>query len=113
GITVALPFLDMFLNDNGTALAATGQPLPSRFGPWFWGLGGDPEPFTPKMVGALEVPEQLMPIAKVKDYINVFTNFNVLTDGRPNLCHYSGWVALRTGHGPEGRGSLAGPSLLV
>ena len=31
-VTVGLPFLDAFLNNNGTALAATGQPLPVRFG---------------------------------------------------------------------------------
>lgn len=112
-VTVAIPYLDMFLDGNGAALAATGQPLPSRFGTWFWGLGVDPGPFTPKTVGALEVPEQLMPLVKVKDYVNVFTNYNVLTDGRPNLCHYTGWVALRTGSAPGGRGQLPGQSLDV
>ena len=113
-VTVALPYLDIFLNDSGTALAATGQPLPSRFGTWFWGLGVDPVPFTPKMPGAMnELPPQLAPLAKVKDYLNVFTNYNVLTDGRPNLCHYTGWVALRTGAAPGGRGQLGGQSLDV
>jgi hypothetical protein len=114
GVAVALPFLDLFLNDGGTALAATGQALPVRFGTWFWGLGVDPAPFTPANVGRMaEVPQQLAPLAKVKDYLNVFTNYNVLTDGRPNLCHYSGWVALRTGSAPGGRGQLPGQSLDV
>ena len=37
---VGLPLLDCcLLNDNGTAMAATGRPLPVRFGTWFWGLG--------------------------------------------------------------------------
>ena len=34
-VTVAMPFLDCFLNTNGTALAG-GAPLPTRFGTWFW-----------------------------------------------------------------------------
>jgi hypothetical protein len=115
-VTVSLPFLDIFLNENGTALAATGPgggtPLPSRFGTWFWGLGVDPNIFTPSSVGALkDLPLQLQPIDKVKQYVNVLTNFDVLTDGSPNLCHYTGWVALRTGATPPARGILPGASL--
>jgi hypothetical protein len=110
-VTVALPFLDAVLDENGTALAATGAPLPSRFGTWFWGLGCDPALFTPKTTGALtELTPQLQPLEKVKRYVNVFTNFDVLTDGAPNLCHYTGWVALRTGSPPQGRNALPGPS---
>jgi Protein of unknown function (DUF1552) len=113
-VTVALPFLDLFLNSNGTALAATGAPLPARFGTWFWGLGIDHEIFTPKTVGAnYDLPPQLEPLANVKQYVNVFTNYNVLTDGKPNLCHYTGWVALRCGAAPGGRGQLPGQSLDV
>ena len=111
-VTVGLPFLDVVLNENGSAFAATGQPLPARFGTWFWGLGIDPGIFKPKTVGALtELPPQLAALEKVKQHINVFTNFDVLTDGAPNLCHYTGWVALRTGSPPSGRGSLPGASL--
>ena len=40
-VTVGLPFLDCFLNTNGTALA-DGQALPVNFGTWFWGLGLNP-----------------------------------------------------------------------
>jgi hypothetical protein len=113
-VAVSLPVLDIFLNENGTAMAATDAPMPVRFGTWFWGLGVDPVPFTPKTVGPnFEVPEQLASLAKVRDYVNVFTNYNVLTDGRPNLCHYTGWVALRTGMSPTGRGDLPGASLDV
>jgi hypothetical protein len=111
-VTVALPFLNVFLNENGTALAATGNELPLRFGTWFWGLGVDPGVFKPKTVGPLgELPLQLQPLEKVKKYVNVFTNFDVLTDGAPNLCHYTGWVALRTGSVPAGRIGLPGASL--
>ena len=37
-VTVALPFLDCFLNGNGNALAS-GAPMPVRFGTWLWGCG--------------------------------------------------------------------------
>ena len=30
-VSVALPFLDVFLDGNGKAIAATGTPLPQRF----------------------------------------------------------------------------------
>lgn len=110
-VTISLPFLDILLNDSGTALAATGQPLPSRFGTWFWGLGVDPGIFKPKTASLADLPPQLMALEKVKQYINVFTNFDVLTDGAPNLCHFTGWVALRTGSPPPGRGNLPGASL--
>src|SRR5437764_683435 len=77
-VTVSLPFLDSILNESGTALAATGQPLPMRFGTWFWGLGCDPSIFIPKTTGSnYELPPQLAPIAKVKQQVNVFTNYNV------------------------------------
>ncbi len=39
-VAVALPVLDCFLNDSGTAYA-NGAALPVRFGTWFWGLGGN------------------------------------------------------------------------
>jgi hypothetical protein len=29
---VGLPFLELFLDNNGEALAATGAPIPTRFG---------------------------------------------------------------------------------
>ena len=38
-VAVALPVLDCFLNENGSAFASTNAPLPTRFGTWFWGLG--------------------------------------------------------------------------
>ena len=111
-VAVSLPFLELFLNESGTALAATGQPLPLRFGTWFWGLGCDPGVFKPKTVGPLtELPTQLQALDKVKQHVNVFTNFDVLTDGAPNLCHFTGWVALRTGGVPQGRGGIPGASL--
>jgi hypothetical protein len=112
-VTVALPLLDMFLNEGGTAMAA-GAPLPARFGTWFWGLGMNTEVFTPKTFGATwELPEQLKSLQKVKQHLNLYSNFDVLTDGKSNLCHYTGWVALRCGVVPANRTVLPGQSLDV
>ena len=41
-VSIGMPFLDCFLNTNGTALAATGAPIPTRFGTWYWGMGHTP-----------------------------------------------------------------------
>jgi hypothetical protein len=41
-VSLALPFLDCFLNTNGTALAS-GAPMPVRFGTWYWGMGHTPK----------------------------------------------------------------------
>lgn len=112
-VSVGLPFLDIFLNDNGTA-RADGQPLPVRFGAWFWGLGMDESIFIPKKVGAdYDLPPQIASWAPIKQHVNVFTRFNVPTDGKPELCHYSGWVALRSGVAPPARGVLSAPSIDV
>ncbi len=113
GVAVSLPFLDLFLNENGTAQAA-GTPLPSRFGTWFWGLGVDAEIFIPKTFGAnYEFPQQMKPLEKVRQHFNLLSNFNVLTDGKTNFCHYTGWVALRCGVTPATRSSLPSESLDV
>jgi hypothetical protein len=112
-VMVALPFLDCFLNEHGTALA-NGSPLPLRFGTWFWGLGMDSAKFVPTKVGAnYDLQPQTEAWGPIKQHVNVFSNFNVLTDGKPNLCHFTGWVALRTGAAPTGRGDLIYPSLDV
>jgi hypothetical protein len=113
GVAVALPFLDCFLDGNGTALAS-GEPLPVRFGTWFWALGMDEKIFVPKKVGAgYDLPPQIEAWKGVEQHINVYTNYNVLTDGKPNLCHFTGWVALRAGSAPPGRGILQNPSIDV
>lgn len=110
-VAVSLPLLDVFLNPNGNALASN-APMPSRFGTWFWGLGIDEAIFVPGRVGAdYDLPQQLAPLGDLKKHVNVFTNFNVVTDGKPNLCHFTGWVALRCGAVPAARGDLPQQSL--
>jgi hypothetical protein len=112
-VTVALPLLDCFLDGNGTALA-NGAPLPTRFGTWFWGLGMNKAIFIPKTTGAnFDLPEEIAALAPVRQHLNLLTNHRVIRDANPNLCHYTGWVGLRSGRVPTGRGDLPGESIDV
>jgi Protein of unknown function (DUF1552) len=100
-VTLGLPILNCFLNDNGTAFASDAAPLPVRFGTWFWGLGMNSQVFVPKTVGAdYELPEELSALANVRQHLNLFTGFNALRDSSPNLCHYTGWIISRSGSAP-------------
>jgi hypothetical protein len=113
-VTVGLPLLNCFLNNSGTASAASGAPLPVRFGTWFWGLGMDVKIFYPKKTGPdYDLPEEIASWQPVKQHINVFTGYRVLTDGRPNLCHLSGWVGIRCGQAPTDRISYPNESVDV
>lgn len=113
GVAVGLPLLDCFLNDNGTALAS-GAPIPVRFGTWFWGLGMDPQFFTPKKYGRdYDLPRQIAAWKDIQQHVNLFSNYNVVTDGKPSICHYTGWVAIRTGNAPPAQGVLDFPTIDV
>jgi hypothetical protein len=102
-VSVGLPLLNCFLNGNGDALAS-GEPMPVRFGTWFWGCGMNARIFTPAKTGAkFEFPEESAPLQKVRQHINMFSNYNAYRDGAPNLCHYTGWVIVKTGQAPDSR----------
>jgi len=110
-VSVGLPLLDCFLNDGGNAYAS-GEPMPVRFGTWFWGLGATNKIFVPSKVGTdYEIPEQLAPVARVREHVNLFTNLNAFRDGEPNLCHYSGWIIGRTGSAPKSGGEKPGETI--
>lgn len=112
-VTLGLPLLNVFLNENGTALA-DGLPIPIRFGTWSWGLGMSEAIFVPKKTGAdFDLPEEIAPLAPVQKHINLFTNFNVFKDDAPNLCHHSGWVVLRSGIAPMTRENRPGETIDV
>ena len=99
-VTVALPFLNCFLNESGTALAS-GAPIPMRFGTWSWGLGMSEAIFVPKKTGPnFDLPPEIASLAPIQQHINLFTNYHVFKDAAPNLCHHSGWVILRSGIAP-------------
>jgi hypothetical protein len=98
GIGVALPFLDMFLNNNGRALAATGQRIPVRFGTWVWGCGFVPERWVPSSTGAdYALPPDLEVLAPHKKDIAIFSGYDVKLDGVANKPHITGCLGLRTG----------------
>ena len=101
-VTVGLPFLDCFLNTNGTALA-DGQALPVNFGTWFWGLGLNPGRWEPAKPGKLEAMNvELQPLAAYKDKMNVFSGMKAFLDGKPNGVHFSGVQGMLTGTVPRG-----------
>ncbi len=101
-VTVALPLLDCFLNDNATALAS-GAPMPVRFGTWGYGCGGTASIFTPKNLGAgYDLPEEIKSWTPVRNHINLFSNTTAILDSAPNRNHFSGWVVARCGIAPTG-----------
>lgn len=101
-VTLGLPFLNGFLNENGTALAATGQALPSCFGTWFQGLGLSPGFWEPKEAGAIrEMPMQLKPLEAFKDKINVYSGMRVFLDSHPPKVHATGAIAVMGGGIPD------------
>jgi hypothetical protein len=112
-VSVALPLLNCFLNNNGTALAS-GAPIPVRFGTWGWGLGMNKSIFVPKKTGAnFDLPEEIAMLSKVRDKINLYTNFNAFRDANPNLCHTTGWIILRTGSAPANQVARPGETIDV
>jgi hypothetical protein len=113
-VTVGVPLLDCFLDGSGQAMAATGAPVPVRFGTWFWGLGVNPNRWFPDTAGTnYELKPELAPIKALQHKINVLGNFNVLLDGAPNLPHVSGGPAIRTGRALTAERGLPGESFDV
>jgi hypothetical protein len=99
-VIVGLPFLDLFLDGNGEALAA-GAPIPTRFGTWFWGCGVNNARWTPDKLGRdYDLKAELTPIGPHKDKVTVLSGFNCILDGKPNLPHWSGVMATFTGAAP-------------
>jgi hypothetical protein len=90
-VTVALPLLDYFLNGNGNAMAATGAPLPNRFGTWFWGCGLTPGYWEPKVTGPdYQLTEHMSVLAPYRKQISIFTGLKTFLDGNPLVPHLSG-----------------------
>jgi hypothetical protein len=109
-IAVVLPYLDCFLNDSGTLLAS-GGPLPTRFGTWFWGLGCTPGRWHPDKVGPdYDLKPELTAMAPYKHKVSIFKGFDCLLDGKPNFPHGSGGPTIRTGSAPGNQGMLPGAS---
>ena len=91
---MALPFLDCFLDGNGTALAATGRMIPTRFGTYFYGCGLTKTIWVPDSVGAdYDVKSQIAPLAPYKKKLSLLSGLRVVSDSKPNYQHWTG-VAL-------------------
>ena len=109
-VVVGLPLLDLFLDGNGEALAS-GAPIPTRFGTWFWGCGVNTARWFPGKLGnGYDLKEELRPIAPYRDKVSIFSNFNCILDGKPNLVHWSGVMATLSGTAPVKGGVSGGTS---
>jgi hypothetical protein len=112
-VTVGLPFLDVFLNDSGTAMAS-GAPIPVRFGTWFWGLGHTPgRGIAMDDASKINFLEETQPLVPHINDLNYFSAFNTPLDGKPSAVHFSGWVAAKTGNVPRTFGDTPVPTLDV
>ncbi len=110
-VSVALPFLDCFLNDNGTAIAATGAQLPVRFGTWFWGCGLTPGRWIPNKTGTgYDMPTELKPLEAFRDRLTICSGFKANTDGKGAVPHYTGSMSILTGSAPKGQGLVDFPT---
>lgn len=107
-VTVAFPLLDCFLDGNGRALAS-GAPIPTRFGTWFWGCGINEKRFFPDQVGSdFEFKAETQPLTPFKKKLTVFSGFNAILDGQPNLTHWSGVMVTLGGTAPTVGGNGVG-----
>ena len=114
-ITVALPLLDCFLDGNGKALAS-GAPLPVRFGTWFWACGVNAARFFPGKVGFdYDLKPESVALEPFKKKVSVFSGFNVILNGAPNLTHWTGIMGALGGTTPtkggNGVGAAVAPTL--
>ena len=109
-VVVGLPLLDLFLNDNASALAS-GAPIPVRFGTWFWGCGMNIDRFVPTTLGAdYDLPPELKYIEAHRKDVSVFSGFNTFLDGAQNFCHYSGQYSILSGAAPRTKEAIEGPT---
>ena len=108
-VSVALPFLDCFLNEHGTALAS-GAPLPAVFGSWFQNLSLNPGRWKPDRVGpGFQNNVELKVLDPFRTRMNVISGTKYFLDGRPLETHVSGVQIATMGSIPFG--ATSDPSL--
>ena len=102
-VSLPLPFLDCFLNSNGSALANTGVPLPPVFGSWTQNLGFTPGRWKPSKVGAnFELGDELKALEPFKREVNLFSGMKYFLEGRPMATHTTGLEVATMGSIPVG-----------
>ncbi len=110
-VALCLPILDMALDLNGEAFAATGAALPVRFGTWHWGCGMNPDRWVPAATGpGWEATPELKPLEPYHSDINIYSGYAAMLDGRSNEPHVSAVWALRTGYAPKSKEDIPEPS---
>lgn len=75
-VSIGLPLLEIMLNESGTALAQTGDPIPPVFVTWFFGNGTLPGRWKPAATGAgsaWQLSPQLLPLADFKADMTVIS----------------------------------------
>lgn len=111
-VSVGLPYLEIFLNANGDALAATGAPLPRRFGTWFWGCGMNPPRWNPTQEGRdFALSPELEALALVREHVSVLSGFDVKLAGETNQVHRTGVIGTLCGGAPPSTTENDGPTL--
>ncbi len=114
-VALGLPALNAFLNGNGSAWA-DGRALPVRFGTYFWGLGLTDTPtggsrWVPARTGRnYDLTPELSSIGGLKNKVSVFSGFRVISDGKPNIVHWSGHAAILAGAAPALNNVMEGPT---
>jgi hypothetical protein len=113
-VSVGIPFLDCYLNNNGTALAATGAQLPVVFGTWFQDLGFNPGRWMPKTTGfGYENNIELLPLDPFKKKTILMSGFQYFLDGKPLETHTTGVEIVTTGGIAQQADALASHDSLI
>jgi hypothetical protein len=112
-VSVGLPFLDCFLNTNGTALA-NGTALPVAFGTFFWGCGLNPGRWEPKTLGAnYDMNIETAALQPFRNRMNVISGMKVFLDGKGARPHFTGEMAILTGDVPREQPNYASLDSIV
>jgi hypothetical protein len=94
--TLALPTFEAMLNANGTAYAQSGEPLPKRFGIFFWGNGVRLPKWTPSESGAgYTLTDELQGLANVKEYCSIVSGMAIKSGNERG--HHAGCVGILSG----------------
>ena len=113
-VSVGLPFLDCYLNNNGTALAATGADLPVVYGTWFQDLGFNPGRWVPATTGSnFENNIELKVLDPFKKKMNLMSGLQYFLDGKPLETHATGVEIVTTGGIAQQADALASTDSLI
>ena len=114
-VTIGLPLLNFTLDANGETLDS-GAAIPTRFATWLWGCGINQARWVPDKTGRnFDFKAELKPLEPFREKVTVFSGFNCILNGQPNLPHWSGVMATLTGAAPTrggmGSGSTDHPTI--